>query len=1017
MDSHIEYPPGSFNFNNQKILSSLKRTSYPGNSQNSLKISNTPTKNSNISKNCLDINETPKTFILPTPPTSFGKKILSSIKKTKSSIIFQHQNKNDSTSTVNKKIPEPLNLSSSKNTISYCGYDESSLYVKNLENKNKNKTTQKNSKINVQEFSFLKDAKKKLEFHESSKKVDSLGIRKNYSTSNCVVCNESLRISLNGEKIMTMENGTLVHQNCYCIHKEKQILQNDSDMILKTSDSTNSVQHREAFKNYGLPKKPLPLSKLTTPVDQFVKSEAISENGFQKNNIKKLHQNFKKLNVLNNALEFDLSILPQFYKIELTESLKPMLLPYVVQLKKSYDPNYLNPENKKELHLKVDILKEEETKKKITDAFFSVFLNFFTELKFKYNSNKIVIEMIDFIEVSSNEEIYKPCIVLLLSNIDYLVFMSIDGKNNCAIELNLLYKIIRLENIALIYSKSLEYPEISLKLPATSFVDTYKILDKWENFLNLKLLNKSSPIHLNYFTSNIFDVIDQHNCSISVLNFVNLLKDLIPEKLYKKIINNKNHNQINNMMLTPLLDLSENTNLSQANKFGSVNKSLQVICFVINAYTGVEETLKEMLKKLGPNWLVGFIISNGNFTFKYIGFLDSKWEELDAVTKNIFAEKDKFNVDNLNADNMFNKIDELITINGLPKASIVEVKIFNNKDTFNIKKLSKSTLFKYENLSIEEYCLDKSNIGLETYMEEEYQFTNRYTKFTINEVTETNKNIICNNFSKGKMVKVDFFINPDFQDCVSFKNLENAFGHKVFIENYKNIKSIQFSIKNEKEIKLIIFELEVTYMTKLIEKIQSFENIFSGFDKTHSLIFYTIENNSEVFESQEVNFNIEKKPANFKNTYFNSVQNELNAEAYLDTDSGSISSNSSTIDIFITTPITSNKEPLYLLRDIELQLITIIEEIFINNKNNNNNNANIEIINYYYTIFFSYSKNVDIKAHANLNFNYTNIIEYIDCLFDILLSCKYDKILLLYDMLRYQHRNDIKSIRYTIDNK
>mgnify|MGYP003361686526 CR=1 FL=1 len=977
-------------------------------------------------------------FNLQTPPASIGKRIISTLKHSKNSQSsffhkspkkFGYDSEQSSPRKNKKNIPTPLNLTSSDNNI-YCKnvpkIDNNTMSFETL-NSNKQIIEQQNyfkstSKLNLEPaLSSLSLTKSSISISSStvsSNDTESRKHRKNFNNEVCIICQELLRVALVGEKPVPMEKGGFAHFDCFIMSSEIKNLQPKP-----LNKNINTSQPFTASNNNNN-KKPLPLLDLTTPVNQVLKDENINENGFDRMNIKETHQKLKQINNFNDSFGFDVFIHPQFYKVDIMSSSKTLSLPYVIQLN---NKTHILTNNTTTSNAELGT-KELQIKKDITEKFDIIFPNFFKHYKsFTYKPGETVIDMIDFVDVSINDETYHPHIVILLSNIEYLIFMSIENQSGYVVDMKLLNKAIRLDNSLLIYSKSLKYPEISFKIPTIynkgDFMDMGFMLDKWCKVLKWKILNKPISHSLCSLATNIFEVVDHDLCSQNLKTFIEWVVKLMPSDILTKIIDIANQKDLDFNYLMPTV-MIENlfVNNNNNNKIGNnlatspfTNKEdSRVICFVINTFKNIQKTLKQFLSKIESNCLIGFIIANGDSTFKYMGFVDLQWASLNDFVDGISIEPESLQTNYCNINNMFLKIDNLLMMNSVSENSHIDIRIFNDQPFVDLGKYFKKTMQKYNNLVVYDYTVGLASNNLETYMEEDFQFIDNYSKLTVNKLEVLNEDIIADQCYNSNLVLLNLYINPDFQDCVSFKNLENAFGHKVFIENYLNINSLQLTLKNELDFKLLMVDLEITDVKKFTEKIQFFENSFSNLNNNNqSIIFYNINNINDVFKSDEITFNIIHRNSFAETATATQLQLKLKEEEeekdqYCD--QSDASSDSSTIELFITTPITSNKEPLYLLRDIELQLVTIIEEIYIQDGKHKNKDKS-DIINYYYTIFFSYSKNIDIKSHSNINFNYQNIIEYIDCLFDILLSNDYDKIILAYDMLRYQYRNAINKIK------
>ena len=1002
-------------------------------------------------------------FNLQTPPASIGKRIISSLKHSKNSQSsffhkspkkFGYDSKQNSPRKNKKNIPTPLNLTTSDNNIYYKNVPKLNNNTMSFETLNSNKqiVEQQNyfkstSKLNLEpalsSLSLTKSSVSISSSTVSSNDTEGRKNRKNFNNEVCIICQELLRVALVGEKPVPMEKGGFAHFDCFIMSSEvknkEEKYENDytvgsyrsKDYSVKNlqpkplDENINTSQSFTASNNYN---KPLPLSDLTTPVNQVLKAENINENGFDRMNIKETHQKLKQINNFNDSFGFDVFIHPQFYKVDIMSSSQTISLPYVIQLNnKAHILTNNNDNNTSKAELGT---KELQIKKDITEKFDIIFPNFFSHYKsFTYKPGENVIDIIDFVDVSINDETYHPHIVILLSNIDYLIFMSKENQSGYAVDMKLLNKVLRLDNSLLIYSKSLKYPEISFKIPTIynkgDFMDMGFMLDKWYKVLKWKILNKPISHSLCSLATNLFEVIDHDLCTQNLKTFIECVVELIPSDILTKIIDIANQKDLDFNYLMPTViteNVFVNNNKLENNLATSpfTNKEdARVICFVINTFKNIQKTLKLFLSKIESNCLIGFIIANGDSTFKYMGFVDLQWASLNDFLDSISIESESLEINDCNINNMFMKIDNLLMMNSVSENSHIDIRIFNDQAFVDLGKYFKKTIKKYDNLVVYDYTVGLTSSNLESYMEEDFQFINNYSKLTFNELEVFNEDIIADQCYNSNLVLLNLYINPDFQDCVSFKNLENAFGHKVFIENYLNINSLQLTLKNELDFKLLMVDLEITDVKKFTEKIQFFENSFSNLNNNNqSIIFYNINNVNDVFKSDEITFNIIHRNSFAETTTATQLQLKLKEEEEYNNnkeidqycDQSDASSDSSTIELFITTPITSNKEPLYLLRDIELQLVTIIEEIYIHDSKHKNKDKS-DIINYYYTIFFSYSKNIDIKSHSNINFNYQNIIEYIDCLFDILLSNNYDKIILAYDMLRYQYRNEINKIK------
>ena len=365
-------------------------------------------------------------------------------------------------------------------------------------------------------------------------------------------------------------------------------------------------------------------------------------------------------------------------------------------------------------------------------------------------------------------------------------------------------------------------------------------------------------------------------------------------------------------------------------------------------------------------------------------------------------------------------------MNSIEDAVLIELKIFNDQPIQKIGKFFNKLMNRFTCISIYNYEIgntsidDSYSLELEIHMEQTYQFVNNYSTITLPGKAincKYIKDLVLSQTSFGReFVNLEVVINPYVESCIQFKNVENLYGHKVFIKNFNSIKSLDLKIRHELDCKLLMLDMEITNKKLFLQLLDTIDRKdLRGFNNKVSLIYFKINNVDDYYSSNSVFFNIQSKSEN-KFTYNDTSEvSPVARKLILEEDShfnrnDVESDDSSTIDLFITTPITTNKEPLYLLREIELQLISIVDGIFNNKNKKMDKSERADVINYYYTIFFSYSKNIDIK-NSSVNFGYESINKYIDIVFEILLSNDEFKVQMMHEMMRYQYRACIKSVQ------
>lgn len=981
-------------------------------------------------------NDSPNTNFVLTPPSSIGKKILTSLKSNKPSQAnfiqkglrnFGNQKEEIFNKKYKRQIPAPLNLSG----VNIC------INNKHIQDFEKEAPLIAKSKMNLEpqllkltlKENFVIDTNyRALNKLYENKNSTSTKSRKNYKNETCVICKELLRISLAEEKPVFMKTGGLAHFDCFAtgintMDDNKNYPNQTTDSYVSTETSVKYLSEKSSFQNTSscysstdTKKTELLIVDVTTPVNQILPKENFNKNGFNNKNIKQTHQEFKNRDFSDDNFTFDISICPQFYKFDLLETSKRLSLPYVINLRNK--ENFEESENNKlkaMLNENSNLYSELLIKKEITKEFGFHFPKFFKTLENStFQREDIVIDMIDVIDLSTDGNVYKPFIIIFISKIGYLMLLSVETNYSFSIDLKFLYKVMRLEDFVLIYLKSLTYPEIYFKIPflktPTSITDSADVLNKWSTVLNWKIQNLPISYNLKLLSTNLFDI-NASDFAYGQFNaFLAFFVNKIPGDIAKKEVDItiKKVLDCDSYMPIKANDLAfSKCNDSVPKSFCENNEDRRIVCLVVNTDQNIHETIKILLEKLETNCLIGFIVANGDKTFKYIGFVNSKWDGLSEFLETLVIEKNSISLKICNLDNMFMKIDELLKLKGIAANDYIDIKIFNDQEIGTEVKYFKKIVKKYSNLTIYNYDIDLNTTKFETFMEENFQFSNNYFKLAFQKLDDISNELILNQCQKNKTVCLNLLINPDFQECVSIKTFENTFGHKVFIENYKNIKDLQINLKNEVEFKLIIIDLEIIDVKKFIQKVQDIENSYPTSNEKQALIFYKINNATTVYKSNEICFNIIQKNSSLDDTAI--INLKLSSERESDEGQSLYESDvsSGTTDLLISTPISSNKEPFYLLRDIELQLITILEEVLLKGKKNNPEEKT-DIVNYYYTVFFSNTKYIDIKDHGNNNFAYDNINEFIDCLFDILLSNDQTKIALVYNMLKYQYRNDIK---------
>lgn len=1000
----------------------------------------------NFTKNCSDdsikINSQTRAFYkyspnknLPTTPlTSIGKKFITSLKNNNHSKADFFQNGfrnlgNQKDKLFNKKyssqIPTPLNLSSTdvplNNNHIHDHINEDSLISNriNLEPQLLKLALEDSCVTDIHHQPLNKSYKKKNSTSPQS--------RKNFKNETCAICKELLRISLAEKKPIFLKAGGLAHFECFSV--STNIVDNNTnytnqttETIVSTELSTDYLSENSSFQNtpscyssIDIKKTDFIKGNVETPVNQILPKENFNKNGFNNKNIKQTHQEFKSRHFSDDNFNFDVSICPQFYKIDLLETSNILSLPYVINLTNKIffaesENNIIDAMLQENSNLNSELL----IKKEITKEFGFYFSNFFRILEnFTFKPEDIVIDMIDIIDISTDGKVFKTYIAIIISKIGYLVLISVETNHGFSIDLKFLYKVMRFDDFVLIYLKSLSYPEIYFKIPLLktygSIKDGKNVLDKWLKVLNWKIQKLSISYNLQLLSSNLFAISSSDFSNKPLTEFLVFFLNKIPGGIAEKetdIIIKKEFD-FDYLMPTKPTDIGFsgfNDNIPMT--FCKNDDDLRIVCLVINTYHDIHETIKILLQKLETNCQIGFIVANGDTSFKYMGFVDSKWDGLGEFLETLFIEKNMISLKSCNLDNMFIKIDQLLKLKEVALSDYIDIKIFNDQEIGTEVKYFKKIVKKYSNLTIYNYDINLKSAKFETFMEENFQFSNNYSRLPFKKLDNISNKVILNQCQNNQNVCLNILINPDFQDCVSIKTFENTFGHKVIVENYKNTKHLQIKLKNEIEFKLIIIDLEIIDVQKFIQKIQGIENLSSN--KKNSLMFYKINNAANIYQSEAICFNIIQHNSALEDTAIKNLKlsSEIESDDFQSSYDSDVSS--ATTELLISTPISSNKEPFYLLRDIELQLITILEEVLLDDSKKNMIGEKANIINYYYTVFFSYTKYIDIKDHGTNNFAYENINDFIDCLFEILLSNDQTKIALVYNMLKYQNRNDIK---------
>lgn len=1002
----------------------------------------TPQKNSNGD----DGQES--TNFMNTPPSSVTKKLFNSFKNKRHSthsFFLKTPKKNSAGAnekSPKKKLPTPLNLAKPERA--------SQLFETNTVNRkldfglyNLNNNTQginSNQSLlfgndNVLSFNnnfSLMSAVDASADKSSSMSSNKNNTRKKYNEEMCIICEESLKMFLKGEKPVEIDGQGLAHYECYLMKDE---LQNTSVLDLQKPDKSDTISTADlSFKqphvittsfnnsNSFTDIKELPgnsQASLLTPVNQIVPTKDISENGFQNEAIKTTHHKMKKYSTIDLNADFDISILPQFYKVDLNLNNKTLVtVPHVLKLNNKKDDSTLqDSQNLKTSNINESL--EKSLIKDMSDEFIRLFPKVFKDFDIK----SIIINMIDFVEISFSDENYIKFVIILDSVMDKVFLMSLDGNYSTVLKFNQFYKVIRLEESILVYSTSLDSPEISIRQPqsendSSDIMNMGFSLDKWFQILKWRISHKAIRVHVSSFATNLFEAIEFSDCCLNLHSYIDYVVETLPSDIMSKIIGIANQEYLDVSYIMPtLIDSKKNRRKSSSSKLlNNDNEQPSYVCIAINTSTNISKLIKELVKTYSDDTKLAYIRAQPDGSFSYIGFVDKNWEGLNEME---FCEKIQNEV--LNFDNMFMKLYSLFAMNALEKSEFIELKLFNDRPISNLGRYFKKLMKEYTGVNIYNYQLiedlgeNSINNNLENYLEQSYQFTNNYSTFKIplkDLAADYIKNMVFYQNSYKKFVALEIMINPIFESCIKFKNFENLYGHKVHIENSESIKSINLKLRNEPNCKLLLLDLEI------IDKKQ-FADLITLPDKKNSLIlneavsllFFKVDNIEEYYSSNSILFDIRKLED--INTGFNDTPESspvarklvFNSQEEKECD-GTESDDSSTIDLFITTPITTNKEPLYLLREIELQLITIVDSIFFNSNKKLEESERIDIINYYYTIYFSYSKNIDIK-NSNVNFGYESINRYIDLVFDILLSNDIFRIEMLYEMMRYQYRGYI----------
>ncbi|CAI8507463.1 unnamed protein product [Hanseniaspora opuntiae] len=574
----------------------------------------------------------------------------------------------------------------------------------------------------------------------------------------------------------------------------------------------------------------------------------------------------KKYSTIDMNADFDVSILPQFYKVDMNLNNNTSLtVPHVLRLNnKKYDSTLSNNQKSKTSDLNDSL--EKSLIKDMSDEFIRLFPEVFKDFDMK----SILISMIDFVEISFSDENYIKFVIILDSVMDKVFLMSLDGNYSTVLKFNQFYKVIRLEESILVYSISLDSPEISIRQPqfennSSDIMDMGFSLDKWFQILKWRISHKDIHVHVSSFATNLFEAIEFSDCCLNLHSYIDYVVETLPSDIMSKIIGIANQEYLDVSFIMPtLVDSKSNRRKPSSKILTNDNEQPSYVCIGINVSTDISKLIKEMVETYSDDTKLAYIRAQPDGSFSYIGFVDKNW---DGINEMEFCEKNQ--KEDLNFDSMFMKLYSLFAMNALEKSEFIELKLFNDQPISNLGRYFKKLMNEYTGISIYNYQLIE-NLGgnsisndLENYMEQAYQFTNNYSTFKIPSKdlgADYIKNMVFYQNSYKKFVDLEITINPIFESCNSLvlnDNMSLLLFKVDNIEEYYSSNSILFDIRN-------------------------LDDINTGFNDTP-----------------------ESSPVARKLIFNSEEEKEFD---------GTESDDSSTIDLFITTPITTNKEPLYLLK-------------------------------------------------------------------------------------------------------
>ncbi|KAL6948875.1 hypothetical protein ACO0QE_001350 [Hanseniaspora vineae] len=807
-----------------------------------------------------------------------------------------------------------------------------------------------------------------------------------------------------------------------------------------------------------------------TPTGQLIAAQKVTQHGYMKTPVKEHHDVTKrKLGQLNHQIYGSMisrpvfSVNPQASTINVSlNSDEPLVIPHVlyVHLPETSKTKELEP-NEENGQLKLGNLKIQKEFEKL------VLQEFFPSCSQSESSGGVNVkekffgrlQMLDLMEVSFDDVSYSEWLLFMFESEIILKSLSTSkgsrysrlvssSSQEINISLKELHSIITCESKTFVSLKSSQLPEFYMKNTENPIV-----LNKWTVVMesavndNMIELTKKSDLSLDFlhFTTNTFDLLQERG-----------LLPYFPAALYTqisgylgdpimcgKLIPKFKSESINN----PFHDASIEACTKKTWKRGRSQKIGGVQVLVINVLNfnssvsssemcqDIKTMIKNFLKAVEKKDRIGIIVFGRDSENKmnlyegtFLGMINNNWAGIPEFLENLRV-FDCFHMTRTHSDQE----------KELHKITEITKRLFFMNDISDTKSTNDDTCYKkhihivstiFNDLSeedvqgnqarisrslkklIREYKSDISlySIGgtysslLEDVMEQHFEFDSKFRCFTYQRQSDIN---FCKyRDTKIEDLMIDIKLKDNKNENFKFHCLENSFGHKVQIENNKNLPAVRINLGDfaQGTFKTYMIDLVITNPRKFYV-----ENCLNTGNKGSSDVF--ADDSGDLFCKSAGNFRHSQNFIEFSTNWVDKKYRLVNGDVY---DSGKLiinfygksnvskllpeydpflndmklhENNEDTefLDIVLTAPLTSSRDSIYVLREIEMMIIEVMEAHLRHPRVLNWHDLEHDF-KQLYSVIFAMSRNIQIELpffnsymekFQVRNKNLTNYIEYL----------------------------------------